>query len=117
MPSAKIFPNIISFNAAIASCEKGHQWLRALHFLCRGSLRPDVISFSSALSACEGQWRWALEVYGRMTEMDVISCNAAGPRIGMFEGSGHKSGEVSVEQCKKHFFYLAKKVGGFLDIL
>ena len=108
MPSSKIFPNIISLNAAIASCEKGHQWLLALHFLqCSRwtSMRPDVISYSSVLSACatQGQWRWALEVYGRMKGetlemwLDVISCNAAGPRTGFFgDAAGHpnKSGEV-----------------------
>ena len=78
-------------------------------------MRPDVISYSSVLSACatQGQWRWALEVYGRMKGetlemwLDVISCNAAGPRIGFFgDAAGHpnKSVEVlmSVDECKKH---------------
>ena len=110
MPSSKIFPNIISLNAAIASCEKGHQWLLALHFLQSTrwtSLRPDVISYSSVLSACatQGQWPWALEVYGRMKGetlemLDVILCNAAGLwRIGFFgDAAGHfnKSGEVLI---------------------
>ena len=102
MPSSKIFPNIISLNAAIAACEKGNQWLLALQFLRsprETTLRPDVISFSSGLSACatQGQWRWALEVYGRMgqREMDVISCNAAGILEWFFWGCGWSSQQSS----------------------
>ena len=102
MPSAKIFPNIISLNAAIAACEKGNQWLLALQFLSPGprghQLRPDVISYSSCLSACAtlGQWLWALEVYGRMgQEMDVISCNAAGILEWFFGGCGWSSQQSS----------------------
>ena len=40
---------------------QGHQYL--------GGLRPDVISFSQAMG--KGSWHWALQHYGKATEMAV----------------------------------------------
>eukprot|EP00973_Karenia_brevis_P086061 11934349-Karenia_brevis.AAC.1 len=52
---------VISFNAAIPTCDKGSPWQRfALMPLetCGGGLSFDVINFNAAISACERGGPW-----------------------------------------------------------
>ena len=49
-------PDVISFNAAISTCEKGSYTNKACSLLVgmgRQALSPDVISFNAAISTCE----------------------------------------------------------------
>ncbi|CAL1160521.1 unnamed protein product [Cladocopium goreaui] len=51
----------ISFNAAIAACDKGHQWQKALQLfweLNRSHCRASEVTYSSVLSACEVSLPW-----------------------------------------------------------
>ena len=86
MPSMKMCPNVVTYNAAISSCEKGSQWQLALHLLWTavgGRVSPDIITYSAAMSACEteGQWQTALQLFQIMNckslLLDVISFNVA----------------------------------------
>eukprot|EP00973_Karenia_brevis_P061694 8579499-Karenia_brevis.AAC.1 len=54
--------DVISFNAAISTCEKSGQCTRlaVVHGETRGeSLKSDLISFNAAISTCDksGQWQ------------------------------------------------------------
>eukprot|EP00973_Karenia_brevis_P055443 7708579-Karenia_brevis.AAC.1 len=52
---------MISFNAAISTCEKGGQWQRVaplLDDICSKGLSLDVISFNAAISGCEKVEQW-----------------------------------------------------------
>eukprot|EP00438_Fugacium_kawagutii_P000277 Skav206174 [mRNA] locus=scaffold3494:124406:139670:+ [translate_table: standard] len=81
----RVPPNLISYNAVISSCERGHPWHVALEILEQlpgAKLQPDVISYSvlelcasAAISACEKgrQWRAAVAVFGTMLADQVIS--------------------------------------------
>ena len=49
-------PNVITYNATISACEKGHQLERALELLAeiRGrDLEPNVITYSAVISICD----------------------------------------------------------------
>ena len=54
-------PDVVSYSAAISTCEKGKQWEGALALLqemVRKELTPNVVSYSSAISACEKGKLW-----------------------------------------------------------
>ena len=78
-------PEVITYNATISACAKGHQPERALERLAemqgRG-LDPNVITYSAAISACEKgqQPERALELLAEMQgqglKPDVITYNA-----------------------------------------
>ena len=47
-----------AFNAAISACEKGGQWLLALHLLdcmLNSNVQPGIVPYNAAISACESQ--------------------------------------------------------------
>ena len=49
-------PNVITYDATISACEKGHQPERALDLLAemqRRDQEPDVIKYNATTSACE----------------------------------------------------------------
>ncbi|CAL1169327.1 unnamed protein product, partial [Cladocopium goreaui] len=81
---SKMAPDVVSFNAAISSCEKGSNWQLALHLLsdmAEEQLLPDVISFSSTLCSLDAAelWPLALEIFAwlcRGLEPNVYSYNA-----------------------------------------
>ncbi|CAK9062410.1 unnamed protein product [Durusdinium trenchii] len=82
MEEEMVWPNVISFNAAIAACEKAMQWHQALALLDdmpSRSLQPNSVTYNSAITACDKsqQWQTALHLLGTMPCRDVISYNAA----------------------------------------
>ena len=100
MPSKWLEPNVISYSAAISSCEKSQLWEMALALLREmpsKELEPDVISYSAAISSCEKSalWEKALallrEMPSQWLEPDVVSYSAA---ISSCEKSG---------ACNKHY--------------
>ena len=57
-----LMADTVTYNAAIAACERGGQWARVLELLSEMPDRgvpPDVVTYSVAISACEncGQWQ------------------------------------------------------------
>ncbi|CAK0838683.1 unnamed protein product [Prorocentrum cordatum] len=73
MREVKLELNVISYNAGISACAKGHQWQRALALLSEmweAALEPNVVSFSAGISACEKgeQWQRALALLSEMWE-------------------------------------------------
>eukprot|EP00966_Prymnesium_polylepis_P201568 4670544-Prymnesium_polylepis.1 len=67
MRSARIEPNVITYNAAISACESGGQWERALRLLVdmrQARVKPDVITYNAAIAACGkgGEWEKALQL-------------------------------------------------------
>ena len=86
MPTAKVQPNVISYNAAVSACEKGGQWQEAMTLfeaMPKAQIQPNVISYNAGISACEkgGQWQEALALFEAMPkaqiQQDVISYSAA----------------------------------------
>ncbi|CAK9058993.1 Pentatricopeptide repeat-containing protein At2g41720 (Protein EMBRYO DEFECTIVE 2654) [Durusdinium trenchii] len=85
MPSLKALPDVISFSAAISSCEKGLQWPNAVALLDGMSLEaihPNVISLNAVIGACSfDAWQWGLHLLNNMDSWklmpDVISFNSA----------------------------------------
>ena len=67
----KMYPDEISFNAAISACEKCGVWDKALAILAamssKGSSTPGLITLNAAMSACEKGQRWteALDLFSR----------------------------------------------------
>ena len=56
MPSKLLQPDVVSYNAAISSCEKTEILEKALALLREMSpkwLKPDVVSYSAAISSCD----------------------------------------------------------------
>merc|ERR1712046_478593 len=71
-------PNVITNNASISACEKGHQWAVALQILGsmrRCGLEPNVITNNASISACEKghQWAVALQILGSMRRCGLES--------------------------------------------
>ncbi|CAE7263383.1 unnamed protein product, partial [Symbiodinium sp. KB8] len=82
---AELSPDVVSYSAAISSCEKGGSWPLALQLfdsMRQSELSPDVISYSAAISSCEKGMRWqlALQLFGSLSEEklrpNVICYNA-----------------------------------------
>ena len=79
-PRRDIEANIITYSAAISSCEKGGQWQWALllfkDLLCK-KLEGNRITYTSTISACEkGQrWQWALHFMAELHSA-TIKCNS-----------------------------------------
>ncbi|CAJ1415781.1 unnamed protein product [Effrenium voratum] len=78
--------DVVTYGAAISTCEKGEQWQLALCFfgeMEESSVQKNVISFNAAISACEKgeQWQAALALLSQLRSStlqgDVISYNAA----------------------------------------
>ena len=56
MPKAKLTPNVISYGAAINSCEEGSQWqlsFELFYDMLGAKLTPNLILYRSAISYCE----------------------------------------------------------------
>ena len=71
-----IYPNTISYNATISSCEKGAQWQLALHLLQSmpdKNTLPDVITYNATISCLEKgeQWQLALELLDTMPKSEI----------------------------------------------
>ena len=79
----KLIPNVMSYNGAISSCEKGGKWEVALHLLeemLMVQLEPGIITYSSFISVCGTAGEWQLAVHLLETvpvQRDVISYNSA----------------------------------------
>ena len=76
MPKATVQRNIINFNTAISSCEKGNQWQQAIDLFgsaCEET-HPDVITYSAVISACEKALRWqqAFSLFFSMAQVKVL---------------------------------------------
>ncbi|CAK9082661.1 unnamed protein product [Durusdinium trenchii] len=74
-------PDIISYCALISSCEKGHQWQAACHFLQQLEA-PSEVAFSAAISATEKalEWPMALHLLNQMRHSrqgSLVATNAA----------------------------------------
>ena len=68
--------NVITYNAASITCEKGQEWQRALGLLSamvRAKVEANTISYNAAISACEKgqQWQLALGLLSRMEQAEV----------------------------------------------
>lgn len=87
MPRARLAPNVISFNAAISSCQVEGRWNEAMHLLTmlkrQPSLSPDLVTFNSTMASFlkTTQWQQSLSLLSRMchegVEPDVISFSTA----------------------------------------
>merc|ERR1712174_165257 len=56
MKRNNVWPDVISYSAAISACEKGGETAKALEIfdeMKQNNVWPDVISYSAAISACE----------------------------------------------------------------
>eukprot|EP00438_Fugacium_kawagutii_P031427 Skav205777 [mRNA] locus=scaffold1714:690856:694318:- [translate_table: standard] len=74
--------DVISYSAAISSCETEGQWRKALHLfhlMKHAELLPDVISYNAAISSCEkgSQWHLACHFLSSSSCANVISYNSA----------------------------------------
>eukprot|EP00929_Paragymnodinium_shiwhaense_P079968 TRINITY_DN41689_c5_g1_i1.p1 TRINITY_DN41689_c5_g1~~TRINITY_DN41689_c5_g1_i1.p1 ORF type:complete len:667 (+),score=154.96 TRINITY_DN41689_c5_g1_i1:392-2392(+) len=79
-------PELTTFNAAIAACERGQRWRKAaifLHGLQLRALAADTVTYSSLISTCEKclQWHVALALLDEMMDVTIppneLSYNAA----------------------------------------
>ena len=87
MPGNRLVPNVISFNAAISSCQRGGHWNEAMNLLetmlSKPSLSPDLVSFNSTMASFQkdGQWEQSLGLLDLMCREkvapDVISFSSA----------------------------------------
>ncbi|CAE7513280.1 unnamed protein product [Symbiodinium natans] len=96
-PGKRVFPNVVSFNAALACCRKVSQWQWGLH-LWKGVRRhleidagqlpaketaADDVTYGCAVSACDHgwQWQWSLNLLDEATiaglRLDIPSMNSA----------------------------------------
>ena len=78
LTQAAVDPNVISFNAAISSCEKAEQWQQALFLfqtMRNAKIQPNVISYNAAISSCQkgGQWLQALCLFHAMPEASLAA--------------------------------------------
>ena len=94
MRAQHIWPNVVSYSAAISACEKKGEWQQALQLLeamHEHRVSPNDITFNSAISSCElyGQWLVAVDLLRLMPALqvspDVISFNSA---LTSCEGTG-----------------------------
>ena len=72
--------NVITYSAAISSCEKAAQWqwaLLLLDDLLDKKLTGNRITYTSTISACEkGQrWQWAMHFMNEM-QSRILKCNS-----------------------------------------
>ena len=59
--SPDVFPNSVTYSAAISACEKGEQWQQALDLFVAEQivkLLPDVIACIASISAREKREQW-----------------------------------------------------------
>ena len=87
MPGNRLVPNVISFNAAISSCQRDGHWNEAMNLLetmlSKPSLSPDLVSFNSTMASFQkdGQWEQSLGLLDLMCREqvapDVISFSSA----------------------------------------
>ncbi|CAE8605703.1 unnamed protein product, partial [Polarella glacialis] len=74
-------PDAISFNSAMAACERAAEWGAALQLLAETPW-PDLVAHNISISACEkgSQWRLSLQLLsslrGRLLAPDLVSYNA-----------------------------------------
>lgn len=90
MPELRLSQNVISFNAAISSCQRSGRWNEAIGLLQRMlchksamSFQPDLVSFNSTMASFQlnGEWRQSLgmlDLMGReKLQPDVVSFSIA----------------------------------------
>ncbi|CAJ1447857.1 unnamed protein product, partial [Effrenium voratum] len=87
METLHLWPDTISYNAVIVSCE---DWQLALHFLARMG-HPDLVSYSSALQVCERQhaWRQVLKLFGEVRKAVPLDRFSYRPTIAACGQGGH----------------------------
>eukprot|EP00929_Paragymnodinium_shiwhaense_P108235 TRINITY_DN74561_c0_g1_i1.p1 TRINITY_DN74561_c0_g1~~TRINITY_DN74561_c0_g1_i1.p1 ORF type:complete len:501 (-),score=75.18 TRINITY_DN74561_c0_g1_i1:81-1583(-) len=77
--------DVVTTNAAISGCMRGHQWLRGLAILDtieHTSIQPDVIGYSAAFSECELPSHWITgqcllnSLLACSGEVDLVACGA-----------------------------------------
>ena len=71
-------PDLITFNAAMAACEKGSQWRLCFSILAeiqKVSLVANLITYNAALTACANclLWLQALSLFGALSAPNVLS--------------------------------------------
>ena len=81
MKEAKVDPDVISYNAAISSCEKGQQWPVAMHLfgsMPKAKVDADVI-YNAAISSCEKgpAVALAMHVFGSMPKPKLTKMSSA----------------------------------------
>ena len=62
MQQRGLFPNVITFNALISTCEKGHQAEKAVQLfdeMQQRGLEPNVITYTALCSACAHGQEWS----------------------------------------------------------
>ena len=78
-------PDVISYSAAISSCEKSELWEKALALLREMPskwLEPNVVSYSATISSCEKSQLWAAwRKLGWCWTSLVFSMGAPGPHV------------------------------------
>ena len=73
--SLDVFPNSVTYSAAIVACEKGEQWQQTLDlFVAEQSveLLPDVITYNASISAHEKREQWQP---GHLVCREVLMCS------------------------------------------
>ena len=144
-PGVPSGPDLISYNAAIASCRKDGQWECAMNLLddmrSSSTVEPDLISFNSALGVCvkarnPGAGRAALEIWRRITVagsggVPPGSTNGLHRRKASKKGTSLEPDDItfdtmvdalendSTEGCCKladHFFSLGIRRGQYKDV-
>ena len=73
MPLPQVHPNVITYSAAISSCEKGQQWAKALQLFShiqQSHVHPFVVTYNSAISARGQGHQWAepLQLFFRRSQ-------------------------------------------------
>ena len=61
LSSIQLEADVISYNAAIAACEKGSRWQQSLLLLSEmhvASLLANLITYNAAMTACANVWIW-----------------------------------------------------------
>eukprot|EP00435_Cladocopium_sp_Y103_P067989 s288_g30.t2 len=83
MPEMKLQPDVVSFSAAISSCEKMGRWQQALELFSQLTGKPhgtcfaNDFSFNAVISSCEkaGRWQEALHLMSLMVQSTVRRCS------------------------------------------
>lgn len=132
MEARRLEADAISYNAAVSTCERGHEWQNAYECLTRleamqaRNVEADVVSYNAAISACEKgrPWEKALQlleaIQARNVEADVIcdsaaisACSKGNSGITLFaaaegDAGAQSGGQLDQLQCRHQ--YLREKV-------
>ncbi|CAE8610966.1 unnamed protein product [Polarella glacialis] len=86
----RVQTDVVAWNSAITSCERGWQWRMAvqiLGYMERESMQPDLVGQNAAVSACGvgQQWRFAVDLLRHLRfkslEPDVVTFNSVSSAV------------------------------------